>query len=505
MAQGDRLKPAHETRREIREKYSPQRRRGRRGVEVGEASAAQGVRSLPRLLSVLCASVVNISASRTSRAGTGGPSLVQAIALGWRQQYGGDRLRGDAFAAAGEAEPFRCGRLDRDAARINAEDIGQPRGHRRGVRGDLRAFADQCDVGVDQPPAAGGDAAGGMRQERALSASFQAASQGGKWRPISPSAERAVDRVAQRVDPTSASEWPARPLSNGIVTPHSTTSGRAQRMHVEAGPTRGIRWAVMARLQPGQVLGVGQLDVVFGPATTATAAPDRLQQRGIVGGRADVPARWAASRVAKRNACGVWARNRPSRGTLARIRPSAARLSVRPPAPPGWPPAMSPGRRAGQRWCRRDERTGGIVDQHQVGRVGHQRLQAGPHAVLARRAAGHRRKVRQPGERGGDRSASPTGCSSATCRASVSAAWRITGLPPSVTNCLGVSAPNRLPGRPRPGWLRSACAIASQGRRLNARKAKGALPPWNPFLSGFRGGLLPIPRAEYAPSQTQTG
>src|SRR5487761_949472 len=39
LAQGNRLKPAHETRRRIREKYSPQRRRERRGVEVGEASA----------------------------------------------------------------------------------------------------------------------------------------------------------------------------------------------------------------------------------------------------------------------------------------------------------------------------------------------------------------------------------------------------------------------------------------------------------------------------------
>ena len=38
--------------------------------------------------------------------------------------------------------------------------------------------------------------------------------------------------------------------------------------------------------------------------------------------------RCAASSTGKRNACGVWARNRPSRGTVATIRPSATSFSV---------------------------------------------------------------------------------------------------------------------------------------------------------------------------------
>src|SRR6516225_5639437 len=68
-----------------------------------------------------------------------------------RQAHGSDRLRGDALAAAGKAELVGRRRLDADASRGDAEDRGDPFGHRRAIRTDLRPLADDRDIDRSNP------------------------------------------------------------------------------------------------------------------------------------------------------------------------------------------------------------------------------------------------------------------------------------------------------------------------------------------------------------------
>ena len=83
----------------------------------------------------------------------------------------------------------------------------------------------------------------------------------------------------------------------------------------------------MMRSSLRQILGVGELDVVFGARDDGHTLADRLQQRRIVGGARDVAA-MCGEQHRNRKPCGVWARNRPSRGTVAPIRLSATSFNV---------------------------------------------------------------------------------------------------------------------------------------------------------------------------------
>src|SRR3954471_17354263 len=64
------------------------------------------------------------------------------ISIAPGQTNGGARHRGDAFLAAGKAEPLAGGGLHRDARQIEAGDFRDPRAHRITMRTDLRPFAD---------------------------------------------------------------------------------------------------------------------------------------------------------------------------------------------------------------------------------------------------------------------------------------------------------------------------------------------------------------------------
>ena len=192
--------------------------------------------------------------------------------------------------------------------------------------------------------------------------------------------------------------------------------------------------------------------------------------------RPSTPAWCAASSAAKRNACGVCARNRPSRGTVCDDDAVARRASAcRRPAAPGWRPGASLQRRQqGRDGAGRDARAGGVVHQHDVGRVRRQRLQPGAHAVLAGGAAGARSAgASSPASAASIGAASPTGCSSVTGAGQRPAAWRITGLPARVRNCFGVSAPKRLPV---PAATRMAAmrmgAHCRAARRRQSRRVK---------------------------------
>src|SRR5271166_5207774 len=60
-----------------------------------------------------------------------------------RQPHRRRRNAGDAFGAAGEAQALRRRRLDRDAADVEASDLGDAGAHGVAMRADLRGFADQ--------------------------------------------------------------------------------------------------------------------------------------------------------------------------------------------------------------------------------------------------------------------------------------------------------------------------------------------------------------------------
>ena len=138
------------------------------------------------------------------------------------------------------SEQVLCGGLDRDAAGLHAQQLGQARHHRRGVRGDLRAFADQRDVGVGQHAAARGDALGGVAQEAGAVGVLPGRLAGREMAADIALGQRAVDRVAQRVDADIGvgMAGQARVVRHLDAAQHQLAAGR-QHMHVEAGADAG--------------------------------------------------------------------------------------------------------------------------------------------------------------------------------------------------------------------------------------------------------------------------
>src|SRR6185369_8044413 len=70
---------------------------------------------------------------------------------------GGARGRGDAFLAAGKAEPLAGRRLHRDARDVQTGDLGDARAHDVAQGPDFRTFADQRDFEIGDAAAACGD------------------------------------------------------------------------------------------------------------------------------------------------------------------------------------------------------------------------------------------------------------------------------------------------------------------------------------------------------------
>src|SRR3954453_22649918 len=78
---------------------------------------------------------------------------------------GGARSRGDAFLAAGEAEPFAGRRFHGNARNVEPGDLGDARAHGIAQRADLGALADQRDFEIGDAAAARRDAIDGIFQE----------------------------------------------------------------------------------------------------------------------------------------------------------------------------------------------------------------------------------------------------------------------------------------------------------------------------------------------------
>ena len=118
--------------------------------------------------------------------------------------------------------------------------------HLLGVRGDFRTLADQGDVGVDQAPTPRGDPAGGMGQEMRAVPIFPRRLTGREMAADIALGQRAIDRVAQRVDPNIG----IRMTRQTLVVRHGDTAQHhrpiiGQHVHVEAG-------ADMRKKRPGR-------------------------------------------------------------------------------------------------------------------------------------------------------------------------------------------------------------------------------------------------------------
>ena len=121
-----------------------------------------------------------------------------------------------------------------------------------------------------------------------------------------------------------------------------------------------------------------QLDVVFGAGDDRHRLRRPLPAARHHRSRHAVPARCAASSTAKRNACGVWARNRPSRGTVAGCAPLRRASAYRRPGRPELRRASSSAASRAGIVPTGIMRAGRVVHQNDVGR--------GPPAPPARHA-----------------------------------------------------------------------------------------------------------------------
>ena len=205
-----------------------------------------------------------------------------------RQADGGDGLRGDAFAAAGKAEPFGRCRLDADAVAAMREDLPRARSTIAARCGaDLRALADQrhvdmrddCRRGLDRRSAA-------WRRNWSEAAPRHCGSLGGKCCADIAGADRAEHRVGQRVQPDIGVGMPDEPLRRAALrTPHSMTcrpgpnACTSKPCPTRMSASRAARSALGAR----QIFRRRHLEIVLIPGDQPRRQPGRLGDRRIVG------------------------------------------------------------------------------------------------------------------------------------------------------------------------------------------------------------------------------
>ncbi len=115
------------------------------------------------------------------------------------QPHGRRRETGDAFAAPGKAELLARRRLDRDAADIEAGDLGDTAAHRLAVRADLRRFADERRVEMDDRAAARTHTFGRMGEEHLRRRALPLRVRRREMLADVALGERAIDRVGKRV------------------------------------------------------------------------------------------------------------------------------------------------------------------------------------------------------------------------------------------------------------------------------------------------------------------
>ena len=117
------------------------------------------------------------------------------------QTYGRNGLRRYALAAAGEAQAIGRRGFDADPVSGDVEECGDVSNHRRAVRADFRAFADDRHIDGSHDAAACANKIGGVAQKLA---GRSAAPVRVAWRKMLadvPGANRAKHGVGQRMEP----------------------------------------------------------------------------------------------------------------------------------------------------------------------------------------------------------------------------------------------------------------------------------------------------------------
>ncbi len=99
--------------------------------------------------------------------------------------------------------------------------------------------------------------------------------------------QRAVDRIAQGVNAHIGVGMAGEPklVRHSNAAQHQRTAG-LQNVNIEAGADARNHLGGHDALQPGQILGVGQLDVVLGTGNDHHPLADRFQQRRVIRGGA---------------------------------------------------------------------------------------------------------------------------------------------------------------------------------------------------------------------------
>ena len=122
----------------------------------------------------------------------------------------------------GKPSRLRGRGLHRDAPGLHPQQRRQPGDHGRRVRGDLWLLADQRDIRIRQPPASGrGSAPPRARRNRAAVGVLPLRILAWREMPANVALrQRAVDRIAQRVDTHVSVRVPRKPLLAAAPPPH---------------------------------------------------------------------------------------------------------------------------------------------------------------------------------------------------------------------------------------------------------------------------------------------
>ena len=323
-----------------------------------------------------------------------------------RQAQGRDGLRGDAFAAAGEAELLGRRRLDADPARARSPRISATRATIASRCGPIFGRSQMMVTSrwAMLPPLARTSAAACARK-RSDAAPRHCGSLGGKCMPISPAPSAPRIASVSACSPTSASEWP----TSAALVRHSrrrrARHGRRDRRDARRSPGRcGYRRAAprSAARRAARSSAVVTLKLSSLPATIErrdARRPRRPRHR-----RSDACP--AAARCAARIASKAKSLRRlrpPQSGAVDRLGDAAVGDRASPcrrAAAPGSRPALVERveHAVDQRGVGKRPRA--VVDQHALGRDAAPGLEAEPHRILPLRAARHRRQQIEPGQRG---------------------------------------------------------------------------------------------------------
>ena len=313
----------------------------------------------------------------------------------------------------------------------------------------------------------------------AEAAPFQAGSDGGNHWPMSPSAERAEDRVGQRVHAdVGVGMADEAAVERELHAAERDAVAGAEGVHVEAVAGADVHAASSDRAAPAsRSAAVVILKFASSPGTSRTVKPGGAGDRDVVGGVAGVcPVRGEDLGESGSPAASARARGRRAAPSSVAASPSARqRASTTGSAGKRGRGGVERGEHGGDHGGR-DEGPGGVVDQHALGRVAGERLEArrGPRPAGSRAPAtgGRSRGSAQRGERRvvarrGPRDGSPPGARRRRDAPSRAATVRASTRPAAELEVLLRAPPRRAagPGRPPRSSLRSASPFSVAAQR----------------------------------------